>query len=270
MAKKKRKAFGMKNLAFTGAVIQKFIDKRINDKLKDGLPTEFPTAEELTAMKTKLDAYPTITAAMKTDGKTWGIKNGGWDDVCIDGCEVLMSDKATAQSLALDSLQQGSLMPLVKIDADDKMYEEVRSLLGDEIFNELDANTKTTLEEAETLEPEQKLAMAKAEFFKRKNSMALHTELNSRLQELEDSEELSPIVVNKAYELAKGLLESGESVETDRIAEIVSNAIDEAKVAYAEQKALEAQRKALEAEEVKATDVETGEKDVEPKNTEKL
>ncbi|MCH5234467.1 MAG: DUF1566 domain-containing protein [Muribaculaceae bacterium] len=120
------------------------------------------------------------------DNNTYGLRNGIPEIIAGDGEEVLVTDAATAQSLALQSLEQGVL---VLDGADDKMTLEIREILGEELFNELAAKSVKTMELQPEPSFEERLAQAKEDFYLRKvNEARMAEEVMRQMSEAEEVE----------------------------------------------------------------------------------
>lgn len=113
----------------------------------------------------RINQYPDITDTMKTDGKAYALVNGVYDDICPADGDIMVQMRATAQSLALKSLQQGVL---VLEDADEAMIDEMRELLGEDRFNELAAASVQTMELKPRPSIEEQIEQAKADYDARK------------------------------------------------------------------------------------------------------
>ena len=121
-----------------------------------------------------------------SDGNTYGVRNGAAELIADDG-EVVLTDYAdTAMSLALDALNTGQLK--ISADTDPAMVEEVRELLGDELFNELAVQSVQTMELAPMLSDAEKISRAKEMYYKRKEAEA---KLQLEMAELAEAEEIS-------------------------------------------------------------------------------
>lgn len=143
-----------------------------NDEVGGLMSTELYL--EFKKMKEKLDKYPDITEEMLKDGKGYVLCNGKFDDVFPSGSSPLYQPAATAMSLALSSVSNGKLM--VTTDTDPEMIEEVKELLGEELFNELATKNVQTMELQPVLSPEEKLKQAIAGYYQQKEAMARMTE----------------------------------------------------------------------------------------------
>ena len=117
--------------------------------------------------KLKNQFNPLLELVSSKDGKTYGIKNGNPELIC-DADEVVLTDYAeTPYSIAMVSLATGKLAVTASTDAE--TVNEVKALLGDDIFNELAAGSVKTLDLVPAqLSMEQKLQEAKAAYLSRK------------------------------------------------------------------------------------------------------
>lgn len=118
----------------------------------------------LSTLKSKLDRYPDLSSVI-SNGNTYGLRNGALEIVAGNGEEVLVQTAATAQSLALQSLEQGVL---VLDGADEQMAEEIRDILGEELFDELATKNVQTMELHPEPSFEQMLTQAKEAYYERK------------------------------------------------------------------------------------------------------
>ena len=142
----------------------------------------------VSALKSKLDLYP---AMHNSDNATYGIKNGAWEIVCGAGEVVLTDDEVTAASLALQSLEEGVL--LINEETEPEIVEELKELLGEELFNELATKSASTLELHPEPSFEEKLETAKKDYLERKMQNDLYQQYEDMSQYIEDSNELSVI-----------------------------------------------------------------------------
>lgn len=116
----------------------------------------------------QLSNYPDLTSVMN-DGITYGFKNGKLEKVADAGKDVLNADAVTATSLAIVALNTGELP--IDSSTPPEMIEEVRELLGDELFNEFSAKAVQTMELAPVLSDKERVEQAKADYYARKAEM---------------------------------------------------------------------------------------------------
>lgn len=122
--------------------------------------------EQVANLDVAVKGLPVVTDTMKKDGKVYALVNGAYDDIAPSGYEVVVDPAATAQSLVLESLEKGMLVTDgIKEENLPQVLEEMRSLLGDELFNEFAANSVRTMELHPVLSFEEKLERAKAAYY---------------------------------------------------------------------------------------------------------
>ena len=104
------------------------------------------------------------------DDVTYGLKNRKAEIIADPDEEVQVDYAPTAASISLAALETGHLE--LPADATEKMIEEIREILGDEIFNDLSVQSAATLEMKVEPSFEEKLAKAKESYFERKEFLA--------------------------------------------------------------------------------------------------
>lgn len=138
-----------------------------------------------------------FTPSQLTDGKTYGFRNGVPELIADDGEVVLVDDADTAYSLAKESLKADKL--LLPSDQDPEMIEEIKQLLGEELFNELATKSIQTMELTPQLTEEQELEKAKAEYYQRKELARQDVEMKKQLEasEILTAEDVSELDVEQ-------------------------------------------------------------------------
>lgn len=126
----------------------------------------------LSSMKSKLDKFPSfsLTLAAEEVAAIVGDSSGNhWESVCPADRKIVVQEIATAQSLALISIQQGKLV--IPKDADENLIDEVRILLGDDLFNELATKSIATQELKPQPSIEEQIEMAKKAYYEDKAAL---------------------------------------------------------------------------------------------------
>lgn len=121
-----------------------------------------------------------------TDGKTYGLLNGQLELIADPGEAVLVQTQPNAASVAMESLNKDVLV--VPYNATPEMMEEVKGLLGEDLFNELAAKSVQTQELKPKLSVEEEIEQAKLAYYERKESQAMEAEERARMA-LENAEE---------------------------------------------------------------------------------
>ena len=130
-------------------------------------------------IKKKTDLYPDLTPTLG-NGDTYAFRNGALEMVCEDGNDVMFDAKITATTLAQAALEKGEIPK----GYPQEMYEEVREILGDEIFNDFAVRSGETLELHPELTAEEKIEQLKTEYLQRKAEIQAMVEQMKREAEL--------------------------------------------------------------------------------------
>lgn len=169
--------FDLNNSSFTAAqwaAIQSGITKDLVDSLKKMPDLETKTNGLVTKTDTldsRLKTIENYVASLNPqDNNTYGLRNGILEIIAGDGEEVIVDSAETAQSIALESLRQDMLM--IDGNTDPEMIEEVRKILGDDIFNELAVKSVKT-QELHPVEDsiEEQIERAKMEYIERREHL---------------------------------------------------------------------------------------------------
>lgn len=119
--------------------------------------------------KTKLDTLWEFYNSFPSDNQVVAVVNRKAEPVAPAGYDLIYRAQTTAASLALESLNNGVL---VTTGADEEMIEEMKTLLGDDIFNELAAKSVQTMELRPQPSIEEQIEQAKGLYLARKAEQA--------------------------------------------------------------------------------------------------
>lgn len=114
-----------------------------------------------------------VGGSKRDDGQTYGVKNGYLEIIAGVGEAVIVKTQANAASLALMSLKQGRLViNAIEEEKREETIAEMQELLGEELFNELAAQSVATMDIKVEKSIEQQIAEAKEAYYAEKAKQA--------------------------------------------------------------------------------------------------